>query len=316
MRAVRALLGIVCVLLFLLTVRQMMDAGRHGPLHLVSITPVGTNEQLCCIDPSGRIGGFAINGASSRGFKDVRSQNWQPYSIRGMNDRSEAVGTSGLTTQTGVVFIDEHDVVHLLNHIPVQSLVMDINDAGKIVGAHTGWGNSGTKGFIASREKDFVYLEDLLGVQVYSCQGINNRGQVVGVLYDGRQQAFVWDRDSSLTILHPVGADSSAAYGINDHGTVVGAVTFNGMESAFVWNRQIGLHLIDDLLSRELRLWTVRKGIDINNRGQILAWADYDNQLTYCVIQLSPLPVKQHRRRPCVSRGGPASPDYAGAFFR
>ena len=67
---------------------------------------------------------------------------------------------------------------------------------------------------------------------------INNRGQIVGYLYDrdGLKHAFLWrPRSRAMTDLGSLGGDDTLGQGINDRGQVVGSSRRGGQWRAFLW---------------------------------------------------------------------------------
>ena len=62
---------------------------------------------------------------------------------------------------------------------------------------------------------------DYPGASGTSARGINNRGQIVGSYYLGKQYGYLLDGDTFTTIEFPE-AQSTEVYGINDRGQIVG----------------------------------------------------------------------------------------------
>jgi probable HAF family extracellular repeat protein len=92
---------------------------------------------------------------------------------------------------------------------------------------------------------------------------INNRGQVVGEFKGINEEiechAFLWDR-GNFTDLGTLGGRFSGAYGINDHGQIVGeAQTASGSFHAFLWEN-----------GQMTDLGLLGRAVEINNRGQVI----------------------------------------------
>lgn len=103
-------------------------------------------------------------------------------------------------------------------------------------------------------------------------RGINNLGQVVGEsrIVSGENRAFLWDPQQGLLDLGTL-RFGSHAYGINDHGQVVGYSTLSAIpaiQHAFIWNAEQGMQSLGTLPGR-----TSSRALAINNKGQIAGWS-------------------------------------------
>jgi probable HAF family extracellular repeat protein len=99
--------------------------------------------------------------------------------------------------------------------------------------------------------------------------GVNSAGQVVGwsgFRDRGDTRAFVWTRPGPLLSLGTLpGGDYSAAFAINQSGTVVGRSNTSTSTHAFVWTKGDG---ISDL--GVLHGDSSSSALDINDRGQVV----------------------------------------------
>src|SRR5205085_7016788 len=103
--------------------------------------------------------------------------------------------------------------------------------------------------------------------------GINNRGQVVGLVrgtrFDAGQpgfrqttHAFVWNQATGMIDLGALlGADNSEAHAINELGQIVG----NAAGQAFLWDERSGMRQLGSLPGGSGATATA-----INNTGQIV----------------------------------------------
>ena len=81
-------------------------------------------------------------------------------------------------------------------------------------------------------------IPDLTGHEVWA-KLINNRGQVVGPVWDplGKEHGFVRDADGYTFFDHPLASPGTAAFSVNDVGTVVGWYDApDGSIQSFLWD--------------------------------------------------------------------------------
>lgn len=58
--------------------------------------------------------------------------------------------------------------------------------------------------------------------------------------------AFLWHADTGIVDVHPLGADFSSVYDINDHGQIVGATTVAPSGAgACVWSAKDGMRSLE-----------------------------------------------------------------------
>jgi len=180
------------------------------------------------------------------------------------------------------------------------SMALGINDSDQIVG----WGVSGYDSTGAVGRAwlwdggAFTELGTLGGTQS-SASAINKRGQVVGASTPTGQtnseygHAFLWD-SGVMTDLGTLGGQSSRARGVNDSGWVVGHSRTGSDVNvhAFVWDGT----LMQDLngLIDPASGWKLTSAADINNKGQITGYGEWNGQgghaflLTPVVPELPP----------------------------
>ena len=119
---------------------------------------------------------------------------------------------------------------------------IDLNDRRQIVGSYDDVVADATRGFLLDRGR-FTTVH-VPGAMSSQAQGINNRGQIVGVYSDdsnaisaadATRRGFLLDRGRYLRLDVP-GARKSQAYDINDGGQVVGEyLDANGAFHGYVW---------------------------------------------------------------------------------
>lgn len=139
--------------------------------------------------------------------------------------------------------------------------------------------------FIYTEETGMQDLNNLidpsLGWQLRKATAIDEMGLIVGNgLVDGRIRAFrYYGRLQNLGTFP--GGGFSYALGINYQGDVVGAAYLDetgiGNFRAFVYSDRFGLHNLNDLIAPKSG-WVLREATSINDRGQIVGWAEVGGQ--------------------------------------
>ena len=153
-----------------------------------------------------------------------------------------------------------------------QSVGMDINDAGQVVGgAQNGSGNFRPFRWASGTMTDLGTLGGESTLNIHRGEAINSAGNVAGRSFTagGDSHAFMWD--GSMTDLGVLtGGDTSWAFGINDSDVAVGTSNVTGGAfHAFVWDSTNGMRDLNNLVSGS---WTLTRATDINNGGQIAGW--------------------------------------------
>jgi PEP-CTERM motif-containing protein len=101
----------------------------------------------------------------------------------------------------------------------VPGSVLDINDAGAIVGYITG---AVTRGFLRAPDGSITFIDDPASLPNTVAQGINDRGQIVGN-FNFQSEAFLRNPDGTFTNFQFPGAiGQTAAFAINDRGDIAG----------------------------------------------------------------------------------------------
>jgi probable HAF family extracellular repeat protein len=113
-------------------------------------------------------------------------------------------------------------------------------------------------------------MQDLgtLGGQASEASGINDLGQVVGVIISaaGGSHAFLWTAGGGMQDLGTLGGDYSVAAAINNLGQVVGnSLTAAGAQHAFLWTAAGGMMDLGTLSGYPTSLAS-----DINDLGQVV----------------------------------------------
>lgn len=154
-----------------------------------------------------------------------------------------------------------------------QSVAIDINDSGQVVG-----GAQAAGGYI----RPFRWANDMMtdlgtlggesGSILHRAQAINTSGDVVGMSYTAGGDAHAFLHDGSMTDLGVLtGGDTSVAYDINDDDQVVGTSNVTGGAfHAFIWESSTMTDL-NDLIDTN-STWTLIRATGINDDGEIVGW--------------------------------------------
>jgi len=251
---------------------------RNEKLTALSTLPGGNNANTFGLNNRGQVVGFSEDGKEEPGgcgatpFQRSHFQAviWEPDGeIRelprlkgdtvswafGINDKGQAVGSSGSCADTGLpplapsgrhaVLWDKDGPLDLgnLSGNLTNNVATSINSEGEVAGNSTS-SDGNTHGFLWTRNIGMKDLGtpsgDFVSI-VPCCRAINQRRQVVGFSFPGPQgsgRAFLWqnDRMTDLNTLIPAGSPwyLLAALSTNDAGEIAGYGTINGETHAFL----------------------------------------------------------------------------------
>ena len=123
------------------------------------------------------------------------------------------------------------------------SIAIDINAAGQVIGSSQITGDAATHFFLWSQLNGMVDLATLIDPNLTSVVEINDEGQIIGTYETGGQShAFLYTPGSGLEDLRTLGGTTSVPTGLNNHGDVVGSSTLSdGSTHAFLWTAAEGL---------------------------------------------------------------------------
>jgi uncharacterized membrane protein len=129
------------------------------------------------------------------------------------------------------------------------SILNGISNNGVMVGGYYTDNDPLFHPFVINKKSKCVPLgqNTVLAQKFGFASGVNDRGDIVGVYYDdgyfsGATHGFWIDKKGKLTLIEFPTADGTAAYGINEAGTIVGAWYVNDslgnmlFQHGFVWN--------------------------------------------------------------------------------
>jgi probable HAF family extracellular repeat protein len=139
-----------------------------------------------------------------------------------------------------------------------------INEAGQVVGFATSPMDFGGRVFLY----DHNVMRDLSIVG--NASGINNRGEIVGILLPPTliREAFSWDNGITT---HLPGSGLIAANALNDEGQIVGESATPNTKSGLTWIDS-NLYFLDSMVDRTAwPILRITRAYAINSRGAILA---------------------------------------------
>lgn len=249
------------------THRQCLGATwKNGTLTALPTLPGGNNDQAYWLNNRGQVVGFSENGIQDSTcitpYQVLRFEPviWGPNGeiqkelsplpgdtvafAFGINDSGQAVGTSGLCSNTSL-------------------------PPGSPSGAHA---------VLWERDGTVVDVGNLGGRPVNVATGINNRGEVVGnsSLPDGSGQPFIWTRATGIQPLGKfAGAVANVApccHTINDKGEVAGFSIdgTTGKVRAILWLNKTPIDL--NTLIPKGSPWYLLQALSLNNAGQIVGF--------------------------------------------
>src|ERR1700722_889764 len=259
--------------------------GRIGALTALPLLPGGNNANAFDVNDLGQVVGSAENGTSDATCAsatpsqvlrfeavswgpDGRIQAMHPLPgdtvglANGVNNRGQAVGASGLCSNTAIspipfaphaVLWDSNGSPTDLGHLEgtpagVLNLATSINDRGEVVGfacvgPSTNPATCPEDTFLWDKETGMQDLGRLPGSIVTGpccSHTINNNGVIVGFSLDAsfNERAIIWQGKTPVDLNTLIPKNSGwyleCAQGVNDAGEIVGFGTINGTTHAFL----------------------------------------------------------------------------------
>lgn len=243
-----------------------------------ALTDLGYGEALAINNNGWVTGEMADSNPDLSRFPFIRKPDGAILALpiqgvgRGINDNNEVVGYGGWNNGSGIDWkVDEYDWSDWVyfNLAVGSAHPLAINSLGQIVGYSKV--NDGT-------HYDSVLWKSLLEPEVIGDLGgagswayaINNAGVVVGEAQNSENQsrAYIWTREARTQVLSGINS-TSAAWGINDSGQVVGEYDVDGSRRPFLWENGMVQNL--GTLSTGSQAWAS----DINNLGVVVGGSEY-----------------------------------------
>jgi probable HAF family extracellular repeat protein len=163
-----------------------------------------------------------------------------------INDAGSIVGVSVTPTYANhAVLWDPSLVIRDLGTLGgTNSIAIDINAAGVVIGTSQTGGDAATHAFAWSSGTGMQDLNATTGADITDVVEINDAGQIVGTFRTGAGDvhAFRYTPGSGLLDLGTLGGSSSTPTGLNDRGEVVGSSTLaDASTHAFFWSPADGM---------------------------------------------------------------------------
>ena len=184
---------------------------------------------------------------------------------RGINDDGTIVGfVVGADFQPRAFVHSERGNTYIDDFYPAA-----INQAGDVAGMHGG-------GIALWRNGEFT---EVPGSGDAWAEGLNNSGWIVGTT--GLWEATLWKDGEAIKLWQGFASD------VNDAGAVVGSAVFG---RAMLWVDGKA-YLLDHLWNEpEWLSWSLQELLEINEAGEILAWAQDETNGDVAILLLSPVP--------------------------
>jgi probable HAF family extracellular repeat protein len=156
-----------------------------------------------------------------------------------------------------------------------------INSSGQVAGLARVVGDSSYQAFVYSGSGTMQDLGTPSGYKNSEAEGINNRGQIVGIAFtnDDQERAFLYSGDGPAQLLGTLGGVASVAYGINDSGQLVGwSHAADGHQRAFLYSGSGPMQDLGTLGGAESR------ASRINSSGQVVGDSRTANGQTHAFL--------------------------------
>lgn len=214
-----------------------------------------------------------------------------------INDSGEIVGWARFADQTShaVKWVDKQAIdISALPNGQTAIYAQSINNAGQIAG-YLQTGNNAYQSFLLSGDTVTPLTDAQQGGSTF-VNALNNAGIAVGnVDFRYGFRAVYW-KDGTSFDLEPYAQGDwvySSAYGINDHGDIVGFTGLGSAKHAFIWKdgQMQDLNTLADLTGLpQTGYIAFESAFDINNAGQIIASGP--NQTIYLLTPSVPEPTE------------------------
>jgi probable HAF family extracellular repeat protein len=213
----------------------------------------------------------------------------------GINDAGVIVGAANATVGGRIrAFVYENNVMRDLGVSPTDaySAALAISNNGIIGGEYTieASASAARKGFVLDQRGAFYDVGSFGGTTTVVL-GVTVKGDAVGFSTtpdNSAARAFLYE-DGALRQIGPSLVVASDAAGINSKGTVVGTFSEGldgGLVSAFLHEDDRSVPISSRLLEGE---WRVLGANAINNKGQIVGWANHASTYREHAVLLTPV---------------------------
>lgn len=225
--------------------------------------------------------------SSPGGIVDLGTLGGRNSAAKDVNNMGQVVGNSDIAGYTRGFLYENGRMKSLGSLAGTGSVANAINELGMITG-YTSLPGGGGHAYIYANGK-MTDIGSLGGTS--SGNDINNIGHVVGKysVFGGLEQGFLY-ADNVMTDLGVLpGGRYSEALGINLHDQIVGtAGDANDEFRAFLF-AQGTMHDLNSLVDETGFGWTIKKAMDINDRGMIAAFGSYAGGWDHALL-LVPIP--------------------------